>query len=357
MTLKTPSRLDSVDALRGLTVAAMLLVNNAGDWGHVFHWMEHATWHGCTPADFIFPFFLVIVGVSIALALGPRLDQGADRLALARGVVLRGVRIVLLGLALHLIATWLLPGREFRPMGVLQRIGICFALAGLVFVYLRAAWQWALLAVLLVGYSLLLFLGGGFEPHLNIADRVDNAVLGTYAYSFDLRTGLGQEPEGILSTLGALASTLLGVRAGVWLRARDVRTLLQAGAVLLLLGAATNLVMPWNKQLWTPSFVLWTSGAAFVLLAAAHRLVDLRGWPAVGRSMGINAIVVYAGSWVATCVLEATGAMAAIYGTVFTPLVPWIGPAGASLAFAVAFTACGWALMAWFARKGWRFSI
>ena len=356
--MQTPSlRLDSVDALRGLTVAAMLLVNNAGDWGHVFDWLEHAAWHGCTPPDYIFPFFLVIVGVSIALALAPRLERGDARGPLAQGVLLRGARIVLLGLALHLIAMWLIPGREFRPMGVLQRIGICFALAGLAFVYLRAAWQWALIAGLLVGYSLLLFLGGGFGPHLNIADRVDNAVLGAYAYSFDVRTGLGQEPEGIVSTLGALASTLLGVRAGVWLRARNMRALLLAGGALLLAGALANLVMPWNKQLWTPSFVLWTSGACVVLLVAAHRLVDLRGWRPIGRSMGINAIVVYAGAWVATCVLEATGAMAAVYGAVFTPLVPWIGPAGASLAFAVAFTACGWGLMAWFARRGWRFSI
>lgn len=352
----TTSRLDSVDALRGLTVAAMLLVNDAGDWDHVFPWAEHASWHGCTPPDYIFPFFLVIVGVSIALALGPRVEQGQTA-GLARGVVLRGARILLLGLALHLFAMWLIPGREFRPMGVLQRIGFCFALCGLVFIYLRAAWQWLLIGLLLVGYGLLLFAGGSFAPHLNIVDRVDNAVLGTYAYSFDLRTGLGQEPEGILSTLGALATTLLGVRAGVWLRARDQRALLIGGAVLMAAGAALNFVLPWNKQLWTPSFVLWTGGAAFLLLVAAHRLVDLRGWPAVGRSMGINAIVVYAGSWVATCLLEGTGAMKAIYGTVFVPLTPALGPNGASLAFAIAFTGIGWALMAWFARRGWRFSI
>lgn len=351
------SRLDSVDALRGLTVAAMLVVNDAGDWNHVFPWLEHAAWHGCSPADYIFPMFLVIVGVSIALALGPQLAQGVAKPLLARPVVLRGLRIVLLGLALHALAAWWLPGREMRLMGVLQRIGICFALAGLALIYLRAAGQSLLVGLLLLVYTGLLLAGGPLEPHLNIADRFDTAVLGKYAYVFDAASGLAQEPEGLLSSLGALASTLLGVQAGVLLRAGRLPALLAMGGVLLVVGALGSLAMPLNKQLWTSSFVLWTSGVAVVLLAVAHWGVDRRGWPALGRSMGINAIVVYAGSWVATCALEGSGAMAPLYAALFAPLAVWIGPQGASLAFALAFTAVGWCLMVWFARKGWKISI
>ncbi|MBV8124384.1 MAG: DUF1624 domain-containing protein, partial [Paucibacter sp.] len=117
-------RLASVDALRGITVAAMLLVNDPGDWGHVFAPLEHASWHGCTPTDLIFPFFLFIVGVSIVLSLGPRLDGGAAPGPLVQGVLRRAARILALGLVLHVLAWWLMHKPEFRPMGVLQRIGI-----------------------------------------------------------------------------------------------------------------------------------------------------------------------------------------------------------------------------------------
>lgn len=351
------SRLESVDALRGITVAAMLVVNDAGDWDHVFRWLEHASWHGCTLPDYIFPFFMVIVGVSITLALGPRLARGVATPVLARSVVLRGLRIILLGLALHAFASGVLPGREMRVMGVLQRIGICFGAAGLVVVYFRAAWQWGLMVALLVAYGVLLWAGGPMEPHLNIVDRVDTSVLGPYAYVFDAQTGRGQDPEGLLSTLGALASTLLGVRAGVWLQSGHLRKLFALGCGLLAAGSLGTLVMPLNKQLWTPTFVLWTGGAAVLLLSAASWLVDRRGWPVLFRSMGLNAIVVYAGAWVATCLLEGTGAMPLVYRSLFVPLVPTLGLQGASLAFALVFTAAGWGLMGWFERKGWRFSI
>src|SRR5690242_11692643 len=122
-------RFASVDALRGLTVAAMLLVNDPGDWGHVYWPLEHAQWHGCTPTDLIFPFFLFIVGVSIALAFGPKLERGDARAPLLRGAWLRALRILALGLAINLFAAWLMPGAHLRLPGVLQRIALCFALA------------------------------------------------------------------------------------------------------------------------------------------------------------------------------------------------------------------------------------
>ena len=159
----------SIDALRGLTVAAMLLVNNAGDWEHVYPWLEHAVWDGTTPADFIFPFFLVIVGVSMQLAFAPKLDQGQLPSELMPKIVWRSVKIVGLGILLHLIAMWFIPGREFRLFGVLQRIGICFLFAGFIMLYVRS-WrtQVGMIVSILLAYWAMLSSSGSYEPHLNL---------------------------------------------------------------------------------------------------------------------------------------------------------------------------------------------
>ncbi len=352
------TRITSIDALRGLTVAAMLVVNDAGDWGHVYTWLEHAEWHGCTPADFIFPFFLLIVGISIELALGRPLAAGAAPGPLARGVLLRGGRIVLLGLALHLAATLLLDGRGFRLMGVLQRIGICFGAAGLAAIYLRdARSQWAAFSAILLGYWALLAWGGPLLPGLNLADRVDTALLGRLAYQYDAASGLAHDPEGVLSTMPALATVLLGVRAGAWLRSGQLHKLRMAAVGALALGALWSLVLPFNKQLWTPSFVLWTGGFGLLAVLAAHQLIDQRGWPALGRSLGVNAIAAYAGSWLATCLLEGSGLMAPLYQALFAPLTAFVGPFLPSLLFALVFTGSFWLLMRWFAARGWRVVI
>jgi len=153
-------RYASVDALRGITVAAMLVANNPGSWSHVFPPLLHAQWHGCTLTDLVFPFFLVIVGVSIALGVVPRVEQGGDRAALSRTVLVRALRILGLGLLLHFLAWWWLDLPHYRPWGVLQRIGICFALAGMAAIWLRPLAQWLLLGGVLTGYALLLAAGG-----------------------------------------------------------------------------------------------------------------------------------------------------------------------------------------------------
>lgn len=355
-------RINSIDAVRGLTVAAMLLVNNAGDWSHIYPWFEHAHWHGCTPADFIFPIFLLIVGVSLHMALGRQLDADAGplaRRALARTVLLRGARIVLLGLALNAVSTLLMDGRGFRLLGVLQRIGICFAAAGLLAIYARGARaQWAIFAAILLGYWALLLAGGSLEPDLNLADRVDTALLGPLAYQYDAATRLAHEPEGLLSTLPSLATVILGLRAGAWLRDGRIHRLALGGAVAMAAGALWSLALPLNKQLWTSSFVLWTGGFGMLAIALAHQLIDVRGWPALGRAMGINAIAAYAGSWIATCLLTYSGVMAPLYRHVFAaPLTPMFGPEAASLAFAASFTAVFWLATVYAEKRGWRVTI
>jgi len=341
------ARLASVDALRGLTVAAMLLVNDPGDWGHVFAPLEHAAWHGCTPTDLIFPLFLFIVGVSITLA-GP---------ITSRAIAWRALRIVALGLLLNAVAHWTMGTREFRPMGVLQRIGICYGCAGLLALHTRSRTQWLLFAASLIGYGALLALGGPLTKADNLASRIDTALLGRFAYEFDAASGLGHDPEGLLATLPAIATTLLGVRAGIWLRDRSARTLWFAAAAALLLGAAWAVWQPLNKQLWTPSFVLWSGGWALAALAFAHGLIDRLGAPPFGRALGVNAIAAYAGAWLTTCALEGLHWGTPLYLHGFAWLTPWLGPAGASLAYALVFTGFWWALMRVLAQRGVRIRI
>lgn len=356
--MSTARRIASVDALRGLAVAAMLLVNNPGDWGHVYAPLQHAAWHGFTPADLIFPFFLFIVGVSAALALGPRVEGGAVPGPLCAAIVQRGLRIIALGLVLHALAWWLLSKPEFRVLGVLQRIGICFIAVGLVAVQLRARGQWVLLILLLVGYAALLqFASPTLEKVGSLNQRIDTAVLGRFAYEWNAATGIAFDPEGLLSTLGALATTVLGLLCGGLLRRDQPRAVLLTGVAAALVGWWWTTWLPWNKQLWTPSFALWTGGLAAVALAAAHVWIDRLGHRAIGRAFGLNAIGAYAGAWMCTLLLAATGWMAPLYGNVFGPLGAFVGPAGQSLAFAVAFVAV-WAAIVWALDKaGWYWKV
>jgi predicted acyltransferase len=348
----TPARYASVDALRGITVAAMLLVNNPGTWSHVYAPLEHAEWNGCTPTDLVFPFFLVIVGVSIALGVVPRVEQGADRAALTRTVLVRALRIVGLGMLLHLLAWWWLDLAHYRPLGVLQRIGVCFAVVGAMAIWLRANAQRACLLLLLGGYAALLAAGGTLEPWHNLPSRVDTVLFGDMAYKYDAATGLGHDPEGLLSTLGALASTLIGLRAGALLRSgRPVRLLL-AAAALLVLGALWSSWQPLNKNLWTPSYVLWTSGWALAALWLAHMLIDRVQWPPLGRRFGANAITAYAGSGVMVLAMLGTGSWGWLYGNVFDRwITPLAGAQAASLAMAIAFVAVWWLPMWWLDRR------
>lgn len=324
----------------------MLLVNNPGDWSHVYSPLLHAQWHGCTPTDFIFPMFLFIVGVSIALALMPRVERGDGIAVLSRTVLVRAARIVGVGLLLHVCALWAFDLPHYRVMGVLQRIGLCFAAAGLIALHAKPRAQWIAIAALLLGYAALLAAGGSYEPFANLASRIDHALLGAHVYQLDPSTGRGHDPEGLVSTLGALATTLLGVRAGDWLRRGDVRALWFAGAIAMALGVAWSWWQPFNKNLWTPSYVLWTGGIACWVLAAFHLLIDRRGWPALGRAFGVNAIAAYAGSAFMLYALAAAGWLEPLYRDGFADwMTPRFGPYVPSLAYALCFVGLWWIVM------------
>jgi predicted acyltransferase len=351
------SRFVSVDALRGLTVAAMLLVNNPGDWSHVYPPLLHAQWHGCTPTDLIFPMFLFVVGVSIALGLVLRVEAGDDRLALTRTALWRAARIVALGLFLHVIAWWWLDREVFRPWGVLQRIGLCFAVAALCAIHLRPRVQWALCIALLAGYAGLLA-WGGMAPFDNAVSRVDTTLLGPMVYQYDAASGRGHDPEGMLSTVPAVATTLLGLFAGAWLRAGRARRLLVAAAVLLPLGWLCAQWQPMNKNLWSPSYVLWTAGWAMLAIYACHRAFDLRRWPPLGHAFGINAIAAYAGSAIVVYASAALGWGEWLYRRGFVAAMPEGGdPRLPSLLFALAFVATWWLVVAAMRRMGVRIRL
>ncbi|WP_312708426.1 heparan-alpha-glucosaminide N-acetyltransferase domain-containing protein [Stenotrophomonas sp.] len=342
-------RLGSIDALRGLTVAGMLLVNNPGDWSAVFAPLQHAEWHGCTPTDLVFPFFLFLVGVSMAFSVAPRAQDAAARPALAKGVLERALRIAIAGVLLHLLVWWALHTHHFRIWGVLQRIALCAALVGVLAVYARPRTQLALLLALLVGYTLLLLGSGDLAPFTNPASRLDTAWFAPWIYQWQPETGLGHDPEGLLSTLGALATTVLGLLAGGLLRAGRAAALAGAGVSGAVLGLLLAIVLPLNKQLWTPSYVLWTGGLAAVALWLGHVLIDRRGWPALGRRFGVNAITAYLGASVMSVALLASGA----WGWVWQQLS--IAMPGAlelaSLLQAATFVALWWGVVWWLDRR------
>lgn len=353
--MAAPSRrLLSLDALRGCTVAAMLLVNDPGDWGHVYAPLDHSPWNGCTPTDLIFPFFLFIVGVSAALSLVPRLEQGANAAQLVRTAWWRALRIVALGVLINALAWWWMPGVHMRFPGVLQRIGVCFAVVAWLAVYTRSRVQWSVIAILLLGYWWLLWLGGSLDRWVNIVSRTDTAVFGHFVYLIDPATGRGHDPEGLLSTLPSIATALLGLRMGAWLRAGKLRALLIAGLVMIAAGAVWSFVLPLNKNLWTSSFVLWCAGWATLALITFHVWIDQRGWPAIGRRFGMNAIAAYAGSEWMQIILPALGWQHPLYHHLFASWIsPLAGPYNASLAYAIAFVALWWLIVWGMDRKRW----
>lgn len=357
--MNAPSkRIASVDALRGLAVAAMLLVNNPGDWSYVYAPLEHAAWNGWTPTDLVFPFFLFIVGVSLSLAMGARIEAGGGD-ALRVTVVKRALRILVLGVALHVLA-WLVMGKPaLRIPGVLQRIGLCFAFTGLIAIQWRATGQRLWIAALLFGYGALLLWGGPLDKAGNIASRIDAWLLGPHGYEWDAATGLGHDPEGIVATLGALATTLLGWRCGEALRTGALKQLATIGLTAAAAGFALDAIglMPINKNLWTPSFVLFTGGLAALALLGAHGLIDRLGWPPLFRSFGVNAIAAYAGAWCCTVALVGFGWMDPVYAHGFGWLEPLVGPHGRSLAFALVFVGVWWAIVRVLDRRRWYWKI
>ena len=307
LTVLVPApRLVSLDVFRGLTVMMMLVVNNPGDWGHIYPPLEHAEWNGCTPTDLVFPFFLFIVGVSLAYALAGAKAAGAPAGPVLARVARRAATLFALGLL-----TSLYPHFDFstvRILGVLQRIGLVYFGASVV--YMLSGWrtQATLVLGLLVAYAVLMQLvpvpgtgGPSLAPATNLGAWLDRTIL-TEPHLW--KTSRTWDPEGLLGTLPALGTGLLGALAGQWLRTTrppgaKLIGLVAGGALAAGAGLLWSQWFPINKALWTSSFVLFTGGLAALLLAALYWLCDVqhsRWWTTVPVAAGVNAIAVFFGS-------------------------------------------------------------
>jgi predicted acyltransferase len=350
MTEAPRQRLDSLDVFRGVTIAAMILVSAPGSWSAVYSPLDHAAWHGWTPTDLVFPFLLFAMGAAVPFALGRR--RGAPR-RVRRHVLRRAILLFALGLVLNAIETppplhW----ATFRIPGVLQRIALVYLAVTWMTERLSPGAQVATVVSALAGYWVAMTwipvpgVGAGvLTPEGNLASFIDRALLNRH-----LLTPL-YDPEGLLSTVPAIATAMGGVFAGDWLkapRAHDrMAWIFAAGAAAAITGLAWGRVFPINKNLWTSSFAMLAAGMAALALATCHWFLDVRGWrrwslpfAAFGRnplaayflSVGLDSLLTR------SVVGGGASLKAELYRRLFgTWLQPCCGAEAASLAYAVAY--------------------
>ena len=346
------ARLDSLDVFRGLAIAAMILVSTPGTWTAVYTPLDHAIWNGWTMTDLVFPFLLFAMGAAVPFALARR--RGTPRLV-GRHIVRRALVLFALGLVLNAVeAAPPLQWATFRIPGVLQRIAI---------VFLAVAWlteggslrvQIAAVVAALAAYWAALTLipvpgvgAGVLTPEGNLASFIDRALLGRHLLN------RWSDPEGLLSTVPAIATAMCGVFAGDWLRERrqphHSAGLFVAGVLAMAAGLAWGRVFPINKNLWTSSFALFSAGLAAQALALCHWIVDVRGWRGWSHPLaafGRNPLAAYFLSVGFDSVLTrmTAGANGSIKGVLYrSAFVPWLRPCcgaeAASLGYAIAYVA------------------
>ncbi len=380
-------RLVSLDIFRGMTIAGMILVNDPGSWANLYWPLEHAAWNGWTPTDLIFPFFLFIVGVAMVFSFATRTAHGSKRGALAWHVLRRSAIIFALGLFLNGFPYFHVS--RMRIPGVLQRIAVCYLFAGLIVLLSGLATgrgersgrsgRNSVLAVsvvivaMLVGYwALMTFVpvpgygAGRLDPDGNLAAYLDRRLMLGHLWRPTW------DPEGLLSTLPAIATVLVGSLVGVWLhfrwpamagpeqhaRAQQIKAagLLAMGAAGLVLGRLLHPFFPINKNLWTSTYVIFTGGFAMVLLALTYWVADIKGyrrWGSPFLILGMNSILAFTlSTWLAKCsivfkVARADGRLVTWHGYVYDRFfAPLASPKNASLLFALAYMLL-WLVLMW----------
>lgn len=348
-------------------MAAMILVNNPGSWSAVFPPLLHAPWHGCTPTDLIFPFFLFIMGFSIHLAYENKRAGGLNS-KLVRKLLQRTAMIFAFGLLLSLF-----PKFDFstvRIPGVLQRISLVFLACSLSYFLLSTVQQVRLASLLLVVYYLLLTVvpvpGVGdpnFDKETNLAAWLDRLVLDGHLWA----QSKTWDPEGLLSTLPAIATGLLGLLAGQFFSAgktveRQTIFLFMTGSALTVAGLAWGLIFPINKALWTSSYVLYTAGLAMLCFGFCHWLIEglhVRKWSAPFQWYGVNAIFVFVASGLLAKILlrvkwTAGGKDYSLWSWLYETLyASWLPAKVASLFFALTLVAAFGLLLRWMFQKNW----
>lgn len=353
-------RLLALDVFRGMTIAGMLLVNNPGSWSAIHPPLAHAAWHGWTPTDVIFPFFLFIVGITTHLSLAGRRARGSSEREIVTQILRRGALIVLFGWILGWFPFWPLERfTEMRIPGVLPRIGVAYICAALLTLRGTLKQQVAVVATLLLGYWFAMTLlpvpgqegiGADWldEPGKTLAAWVDRVLLDGHLW----RQSRTWDPEGVLSTIPAIGTAMLGVFAGRWIRAERpleerLAGLFAVGAITMVLGLMWNWSFPINKSLWTSSYVLFTAGMAATTLATILWITDVhrvRWWTRPFVIYGVNPIIAFVGSGMMARLIyslwkvEYAGAPTAVQAVVYKELfASWLAPRNASLAFALAF--------------------
>ena len=346
------NRLLCLDFFRGITIAAMILVNNPGSWAHVYPPLLHAKWHGWTVTDLIFPFFLFIVGVSITLAFSFKKERQLPSRELHAKIIRRSLILFALGLFLSGFPFYDLS--SIRIPGVLQRIAVCYFFASLIFLHGSVKAQAILaFALLLIYWAAMQWFPvpgvgtGSYEEGANFSAWVDNIFLQGHMWSHTKTW----DPEGIFSTLPAISTTLFGVLSGHLLRSgiqdtKKVQLMLLVGVVAIAIGATWHQWLPINKSLWTSSYSVFMSGMAMVFLGASYYLIDIKGWRKGTRPFcvyGMNAITVFVLSGIVARILHllkwssGEDIITSKEWLMNTLFLPWLSPVNASLAYALSF--------------------
>ncbi len=353
----------SLDVFRGMTVAGMVLVNNPGTWSAIYAPLEHAKWHGATPTDFIFPFFVFIVGIAIPLALAKRVEEGG----ITRDVYLKIFRraAIIFALGLFQMAFPFFDMAHLRIPGVLQRIAVCYLVASLVFLHTNWKQQTIIAAICLLFYWAVMTLApvpGGAAGDLslegNFAGYVDRLIIGQ---NHIWTASKFYDPEGILSTIPAIATCLAGVLTGTWLKTKrgdleKVSAMFFFGVCLTAVGWIWNFWFPINKSLWTSSYVVYMAGLALCFLGFCYWLIDIKGykkWTKPFVIFGSNALALYFLSSIFARILinikwldadgKATHVQKWIFDNLFAPLA---SPINASLIYAVSYIFL-WLFLMW----------
>lgn len=376
-TAKRPQRLLALDILRGITIAGMILVNNPGSWGHIYAPLAHAEWHGLTPTDLVFPFFMYIMGISTYFSLR-KYDfkfSGATLWKICRRTVVIfaiGLAIAWFGMFLRgitsgkALAEAVFTFDHIRILGVMPRLAICYCFGSLIALALsKKALPW-FIAGMLVVYAVILFIGNGFEfASNNVIAVVDNAVLGPDHMYTDHVAGesLKFDPEGLLSTLPSIAHMLIGfVCGGLIVGTKDnnlrINKLFIIGTILTFSGFLLDFGIPINKKIWSPTFVLTTCGLAASFLGLLIWIIDIKGyrrWCRFFEAFGINPLFMYCLGAVLSIIIGAIKVPYAAVESGVTTLKGWIYQAVlmpacadnatlASLCFAILFVLLNWCI-------------
>jgi predicted acyltransferase len=357
-----PARLLSLDVVRGIAIAGMLLVNNPGSWEHIYAPLQHAAWNGWTPTDLIFPLFIFIVGVAMTYSLSKANEHRSSRRDLLLKTARRALLIFLVGLALHSFPWWGYDYAHLRIPGVLQRIAIAYLFAAVIYLYTGVRGQVLAIVVLLLGYWALQAWSPAsvLEPGRDLGSYLDRAIFTTDHLWQHTKTW---DPEGLLSTMPAVATALLGVLAGTWMRSDrapldKVAGLFSLGTASVLIGLAWGEWFAINKNLWTSSYVLLTAGLAAHLLALCYYVIDIKGhraWSQPFIIFGSNAIAAYVLSSLGALTLDLIKAGddgASLKTYIFAKLfLSWLAPIDASFLFALSYVLLWLAIMAVFYSK------